>query len=55
MPEHASELEPGEDRKPYEKPAMSWVQDTDVRANLASACSLVGGSGDPICDQAPAS
>jgi hypothetical protein len=45
---------PAEIRKPYEKPGLAWIQQTEIPANLASACSKFGGQGEP-CDSDPGS
>jgi hypothetical protein len=41
-------------RQAYEPPTVVWEESLDVRANLAVACSKVGGSGEP-CDSDNAS
>jgi hypothetical protein len=41
-------------RKPYEKPGLAWTEQTEIPANLASACSKFGGAGEP-CDSDPGS
>jgi hypothetical protein len=38
-------------RKAYAPPAVSWTEETEIKANLASACDKVGGSGGQ-CDAA---
>lgn len=41
-------------KRPYESPAISWAEETEIKANLASACDKVGGSGGQ-CDANPGS
>ena len=41
-------------RRPYEKPSLTWEWETELRANVASACSLVGGAGG-TCETIPSS
>jgi hypothetical protein len=38
-------------QRTYEPPAIEWEEQIDVKANLASACEKVGGTGEP-CDSA---
>ncbi len=41
-------------KKPYETPAIAWTEETEIKANLASACDKVGGQGGQ-CDSNPGS
>jgi hypothetical protein len=41
-------------KRPYESPAVSWTEETEIKANLASACDKVGGQGGQ-CDSNPGS
>ena len=41
-------------KQPYESPAISWTEETEIKANLASACDKVGGQGGQ-CDSNPGS
>lgn len=41
-------------RQPYEKPAISWEEPLEVRANLMSACAKIAGQSS-ACDSAVSS
>jgi hypothetical protein len=41
-------------KRPYDSPAISWTEETEIKANLASACDKVGGQGGQ-CDSNPGS
>lgn len=43
-----------EPRRPYVRPAISWEESIDVRANLSLACAKFGGQGF-ACDSSPQS
>ena len=43
-----------QERKPYQKPAILWEEELEVRKTLAVACAKTAGRGG-ICNAAPAS
>jgi hypothetical protein len=52
--EAGSATEATSSKQPYESPAISWTEETEIKANLASACDKVGGQGGQ-CDSNPGS
>lgn len=46
----AATPDPERGAEPYEPPGFTWTQELQIQAKLSSACSLIGGSGDPACE-----
>ena len=53
-PEQQRDLRADENRPPYEKPAILWEEELDVRKTLAVACGKIAGRGG-FCNAAPTS
>lgn len=49
-----AEGSPREPRRPYDKPAIAWEEELDVRKTLAVACGKTAGRGG-LCNAAPTS
>jgi hypothetical protein len=42
-------------RRPFERPSITWEESMDVRPTLMAACAKIGGVGNLSCDASPAS